>query len=239
MSRVWVLTVFMLRDMFRSRVAVVPLGVTLAFALIAFEYGMDQRQFMTVAGVAMAALCLLNCLLLAGRANRGSTYLIAGRLPRRGELLAALVVSSVLLTVALALTTTVGNLVTGRLTLDFPSALWAVPTWLVLMLLAGALSLSLSPLTSRGGSHLAGWVLVAATLVVYDQRPRLRTHDLDWVARMVEVVAWPVSTLLSQASAGVHGRSYLLALGLTLAYAALLFFVAVEAFDDKDLIWAE
>ncbi|MBN1661842.1 MAG: hypothetical protein JXA93_25835 [Anaerolineae bacterium] len=239
MIRVWVLAMFMLRDLFRSLVAVVPLGVTLAFALIAFEYGMDQPQFVTVAGGAMAALCLLNCLLLAGRANRGATYLIAGRLPRRSELLAALVVSSVVLTIVLALATTAGNLVTGRLALDFPSALWVIPTWLVLLLLAATLALSLSPLISRGGSHLAGWVFLAAVLVAYDQQARLRAHGLEWAARAVAVVAWPVSTLLSSASAGDHGRSYFLALGLTLAYAALLFVVAVEAFDDKDLLWAE
>jgi hypothetical protein len=239
MIRVWVLAVFMLRDLFRSLVAVVPLGATLAFALIAFEYGMDQPQFVTVAGGAMAALCLLNCLLLAGRANRGTTYLVAGRLPRRSELLAALVVSSVVLTIVLALVTTAGNLVTGRLTLDWPSALWIVPTWFVLLLLAAALALLLSPLTSRGGSHLVGWVLFATILVAYDQQARLRAYGVDWAARAVAVVAWPVSTLLSLASAGDQSRSYFLALGLTLAYAALLFVVAVEAFDDKDLLWAE
>ncbi|HSJ56237.1 MAG TPA: hypothetical protein VLC95_03600 [Anaerolineae bacterium] len=239
MIRAWLLAMFMLRDLFRSLVAVVPLGVTLAFALIAFEYGMDQPQFVTVAGVAMAGLCLLNCLLLAGRANRGATYLVASRLPRRSELLAALVLGSVVLTAVLALATTVGNLVTGRLSLDFPSALWIIPTWVTLLLLAAALALSLSPLTSRAGSHLAGWVLFAAILVAYDQQERLRTHGLDWAARAVGVVTWPVSTLLSSASTGDHGRSYLLALGLALAYAALLFVVAVEAFDDKDLLWAE
>lgn len=239
MSRVWVLAVYLLRDLFRSLAAVVPLGVTLAFALIAFEYGMDQPQFVTVAGVAMAALCILNCLLLAGRANRGASYLVAGRLPRRAELLAALVISSVALTVVLALVTTIGNLVTGRLTLDWPSAWWIIPTWLCLLLLAAALALPLAPLTSRGGSHLVGWLLLAATLVAYDQRPRLRARGLGWAARAVEVVAWPVSTLLSQASAGVHGRSYFLALALTLAYAALLFVLAAETFGDKDLLWAE
>ena len=239
MSRIWVLAMFLLRDLFRSLTAAIPLGVALAFALIAFEYGMDQPQFVTVAGVAMAALCVLNCLLLAGRANRGTSYAIVGRLPRRSELLAALVVSSIVLTIGLALVTMVGNLVTGRLTLGFPSALWIIPTWLDLLLLAAALALPLSPLAARGGSHLAGWVFIAAVMVAYDQQARLQTQGLDWVVRAVGVIAWPVSTLLSQASAGLHGRSYFLALGLTLAYAALLFVVAVESFDDKDLLWAE
>ncbi|MGD8398298.1 MAG: hypothetical protein PVG11_05525 [Anaerolineae bacterium] len=237
MTAVWVLAAFLLRDLGRSLAVIVPLATALAFGLIAFEYGMDQDQFITVAGVATAALCGLNGMLLAGRADRATSYPIVGRLRQRSQLLFAIVGSSLALTCALALLITIGNLLAGRLTLNFPSILWVVPTWLPLWLLAACLALPLSALTSRGGSHLVGWVLLAAILVAHDQRARLRAGGLDGPARAVEIIVWPVTTLLAQASADTHSRAYLLALGLTLAYAALLFVLAAQAFEDKDLLW--
>jgi hypothetical protein len=239
MTRIWTLTTFFVQNLFRSLAGIVPLAAALAFGLIAFEYGMDQAQFMTVAGVGTGALCLLTTLLLASRANRAWSYLLMARLKRRSQLLAALVVGSLAITAVLALLITVGNLFTDRLTLDFPSALWVVPTWLALWLLAAALALPLSALTGRGGSHLAGWLLLAALLVAYDQQPRLEALRLERLGDAASVVMWPVSTLLRQASAGDHGRSYFLALGLTLAYAAVLFVLATEFFEDKDLLWPE
>jgi hypothetical protein len=239
MIRLWALTLFFIRNLFRSLAGIVPLAAAVAFGLIAFEYGMDQAQFITVAGVGTSALCLLATLLLASRANRAWSYLLVARLKRRSELLAALVLGGLGITAALALLITTGNLLTDRLTLDFPSALWTVPTWLALWLLAAALALPLSALVGRGGSHLAGWLLLAGVLVAYDQQVRLEALRLGRLGDAASVVIWPVSTLLRQASAGNHGRSFFLALGLTLAYAALLFVLATEFFEDKDLLWAE
>jgi hypothetical protein len=239
MNRIGAVTLFYVRSLFRSLAGVVPLAAALAFGLIAFEYGMDQAQFITVAGVGTGALCLLTTLLLASRANRAWSYLLVARLKRRSELLAALILGSLGITTVLAFLITAVNLLSGRLSLDFPSALWTVPTWLALWLLAAALALPLSALVGRGGSHLVGWLLLAMLLVAYDQPIRLAALRLERVADAAAVVIWPVSTLLGQASAGHHGRSYFLALGLTLAYAAVLFVLAVEFFADKDLLWPE
>ncbi|MGD8625627.1 MAG: hypothetical protein PVF47_01225 [Anaerolineae bacterium] len=239
MNRIGTVTLFYVRNLFRSPAGIVPLAAALAFGLIAFEYGMDQAQFITVAGVGTGALCLLTTLLLASRANRAWSYLLVARLRQRSELLAALVLGSLGITAVLAFLIMAGNLLSGRLSLDFPSALWTAPTWLALWLLAAALALPLSALVGRGGSHLVGWFLLAMLLVVYDQQIRLAALRLERVADAAAVVIWPVSTLLGQASAGHHGRSYFLALGLTLAYAAVLFVLAVEFFADKDLLWPE
>lgn len=239
MSRIWTLTGFLVRELFRSAAGVVPLAAALAFGVIAFEYGMDQPQFMTVAGAGTGAICLLTGLLLASRANRAWAYPLIARLRWRSELLAAIVLASLAITAVLSLLIGIGNLLTGRLTLDFPSALWILVTWPVLWLLAAALALPLSSLTARAGSHLAGWVLLAALLVGYDQGARLRQVGLERVAGAIAIVFWPLSTLLSRASANVHDRSYFLALGLTAAYAAALFVLAAEAFADKDLLWPE
>jgi hypothetical protein len=224
MSRILTLTLFLARDLFRSLAGIVPLGAALAFGLIAFEYGMDQAQFITVAGVGIGSICLLTTLLLASRANRASSYPLLARLHRRSELLAAMVVAGLAITAALAILITVGNLLTGRLTLEWDSVLWILPTWLVLWLLAAALSLPLSALTNRGGSHVLGYVLLTCLLVLNDQKAWLQVRRLDWLVRSVTAVLWPVSTLLSRASA---------------VYGALLFGLADQLFEDKDLLWSE
>jgi hypothetical protein len=239
MIRTLSLTWFLTRDLFRSLAGISPLAASLAFGLIAFEYGMDQAQFTLVAGIGTGAICLLTVLLLAGRADRASSYPLVARLPHRTELLASLVIGGVGMTAVLAVGIAAANLVAGRLTLDFPSVLWVIPTWLVFWILTAALALVLSTLVNRGGSHLAGYVLLTALLVVNDQKSRLAVRGLDWLVEVAATVLWPVSTLLTQASAGIHGRQYWLALGMTFAYGLLLFALAALLFLDKDLLWTE
>jgi hypothetical protein len=238
-SRVFVLSAVLVRDLFRSLTGIVPLAAALAFGLIAFEYGMDQAQFITVAGVGTGGLGLLTTLLLASRANRGWFYPLIARLKHRGELLAALVLGGLAITTVLAVLITAGNLLAGRLSLDFPSALWILPTWLAAWFLGLCLALPLSSLTSVAGSHLASWVLLSALLVAQDQRAALQARGLELLARVVGIVLWPISTLLARASAGLHDRDYFLALGLTLALGAVLFVLATQSFEDKDLLWPE
>lgn len=239
MNRIYALAWFFAKDLFRSLAGIVPPAIALTFGLIAFEYGMDQAQFITVAGIGVGAICLLTTLLLASRANRASSYLLVTRLHRRSELLVALILTSLGITTALAILITSGNLLTGRLTLNFPSALWILPTWMPLWLLAGALALPLSALANRGGSHMLSYVLLAVLLIANDQRAVLTSHGLDWLARGVTLLLWPVSRLLAQASSGIHDRSYWLAGALTLVYAGLLLAVAISLFKDKDLLWSE
>ncbi len=239
MRRVFALTAYLVSDLSRSLAGIVPLASTLAFGLIAFEYGMDQPQFTTVAGIGMGAICLATALVSASRSNRATSFLLVSRLPRRSELLTALVLGSFLVTTLLSLVMTFANLLAGRLTLDFPSALWIVPTWLPLWLLAAALALPLSALVGRGGSHLAGYLLLAGLLIANDRRAFLARHGLNWLAKTVEAILWPVDTLLARASAGIHNLDYLLAWVLTFAYAVLFFGLATSLFDDKDLLWSE
>jgi hypothetical protein len=239
MTRIFTLGLFFTRDLFYSLAGIAPLATALAFGIIAFEYGMDQAQFVTVGGVGIGAICLLTTLLLTSRANRASSYPLVARLRWRAELLGALVLSGVASTAVLALLIAAGNLFTARLTLDFPSALWILPTWLPLWLLAATLALPLSALVGRGGSHLVAWVLVAALLVVNDQKGRLQAHGLDWLAQTSTIILWPVNTLLAQASAGVHDLAYLQAWILTLLYAGFFFALAVQFFADKDLLWSQ
>lgn len=239
MKRIVTLTSFFVRDLFRSLAGIVPIACTLAFGIIAFEYGMDQPQFITVAGVGMGAICLATALVLASRANRASSFLLVARLYRRTELLAALALSSLVITTILALLMTVANLLAGRLTLDFPTALWVVPTWFPVWLLAASLALPLSGLVGRGGSNLIGYVLLAGLLLANDREAFLASHGMNWLSRIMEAILWPVSTLLEQASAGIYDWAYALAWALTCAYAVLLFVLAASLFDDKDLLWSE
>ena len=237
MKRTWVVARFLTREMFLSLVGIVPIAAAVTFGLIAFEYGMDQAQFFTVAGLGTGTICLATALLLAARANHAWFYPLLARLSRRGELLAAIVLSSVGITALLALLIAVANLATGRLTLHMPSALWLLPTWLALWLLAAALALP--SLTSRSGSHLALWALFAALLIVNDQKSTLLRGGPEWAVRLLAIIFWPVTTLLSRASAGVHDLDYILALLLVLVYALFLFVLAAYLLGDKDLLWAE
>jgi hypothetical protein len=239
MKRAWTLSIFLVRELFRTLAGVVPLAAALAFGIIAFEYGMDQAQFITVGGLGISGICLLTTLLLASHANRATSFLLVGRLHHRTELLAALVISGIAITTLLTLLITAANLAMGRLTLGFPSVLWILPTWLVLWLLAAALALPLSALVGRGGSHIACWVLLAVLLVVNDQKVKLQTVGLDWLVRASAILLWPVSTMLSRASADVHDRPFFVALALTLVCAAALFVLASQLFEDKDLLWTE
>jgi hypothetical protein len=239
MSRTWTLTVFFARDLFLSLGGILPLAAALAFGLIAFEYGMDQPQFVTVAGVGIGAISLMTTLLLASRANRATSYPLIARLYRRGELLAALVLGSLAITAVLALFITAGNLAAGRLSLDLPSALWILPTWLALWLMMTSLALILSGLGSREGSNLLGYLLVAGLLVTNDRRALLEAEGMSWLARLATVVLWPMNTMLSRASAGLYDRTYFLAVALTLLYALLLFSLGAQLFEGKDLLWAE
>jgi hypothetical protein len=239
MNRIWTLTIFLIRDLFRSLTAVIPVAIAVAFGLIAFQYGMDQAQFFTVAGLGNGVICLVTALLLAGRANRAVTYPLLARLHRRAELLAAPVLGSLLITAALAVLVAVANLLTGRLTLEWPSALWLLPTWLPLWLLAAAMALPLSTLVSRGGSHLVGYGLLLALLILAEKNAPAPIRRLQWLIRLADTVLWPVSTVLSRASAGIHDRTYLLALALTAVYALLLYTLADLLLADKDLLWTE
>jgi hypothetical protein len=239
MRRTRTLTWFLVRDLFRSLAGIVPLAAALVFGVIAFEYGMDQAQFITVAGVGFGTICLLTTLLLASRANRASSYLLMARLRSRTELLLAVAMGGLGITIVLAVLVTSANLLAGRLALDLPSALWILPSWLVLWLLAVALALPLSALVGRAGSHLVGYVTLAVLLVANDQKVMLMNRDMDWLVRIVNTVLWPVNTLLARASAGSHDRHYFLALVLTLAYALSLFILSAQIFVDKDLLWTE
>jgi len=238
-TRIWTLAWFLIGDLFHSLPALVPLAAALAFGLIAFEYGMDQAQFITVAGLGIGVIGWLTTLLLAGRADRAWSCLLVARLRRRTELLAALFVSGLGLTGGLAALITVPNLLAGRLTLELPAAGWIVPTWLVLWSLAAALALALSGLVSQGDSHLLGYGLLTALLVANDQKLFLAEHRLGGVIRVLNLLLWPVSRLLAQASAGRHDRLYFLALALTGGYAMALFALAARLFDHKDLFWPE
>lgn len=239
MRRVFALTSFLIRDLSRALAAVVPLAGTLAFGIIAFEYGMDQPQFITVAGIGVGAICMATGLVLASRSNRASSYLFVTRLPRRSQFLAALLLSNLAITATLSLLMTTANLAAGRLTLSFPSALWILPTWLPLWLLATALALLLSRLVARGGSDLVGYVLLATLLIANDRKAFLIRHGMKWAAQGIGAIVWPVGTLLEQASAGTHGSAYAIAWVLTCAYAISLFLLAAAIFSNKDLLWPE
>lgn len=238
MKRIGALALYLTQDLFHSFAGIIPLAAALAFGLIAFEYGMDQAQFITVGAVGTGVIGLLCTILLAGRADRASSYLVLGRLHRRAELLVSIVLSGLCLTTVLAVLITAANLMAGRLTLDLPSALWILPTWLAFWFFVLCLSLLLTTLTSRASSHLVGYLLLVAVLVANDRRAWLTDHRLSWLVRGVTKALWPFTSLLSSASAGDHAGTYWVAFALTVICGLVAFGLAATLFEDKDLLWA-
>jgi len=239
MSRLWTLTLYLVRELFGALAGIVPLAAAVAFGLIAFEYGMDQAQLITVGGLGIGTIGFLATLLLAGKADRAASFPILGRLRRRAELLGSILVGGLGITWILAIAIVVANLLAGRLTLSSPSLLWIMPTWTAVWLFVTALALSLSALVSRNGSNLLGYLLVVAVLVANDRKADLLDRGAGWAVRIVERLVWPVGTLLSRASAEVHDQTYFAAAAATLACAAALFLLAAFLFRDKDLLWSE
>jgi hypothetical protein len=239
MNRIFALTSLLIRDLFLSLAGIIPLAASLAFGTIAFEYGMDQAQFITVGGVGMLAICFLTTLLLASRANRPATYLLLARLRQRSEMLLSLSLASLAITVVLALLITSANLLAGRLSLSIPSAFSILPTWLPLLLVGASLGLTLSGLVARHGSHLLGYALLAGLLVAHDQAAVIANRGLHWLVRAVSAILWPIATLMARGSAGTLDRVYFVAGALTLGYALLLYLLAATLFQDKDLLWPE
>ncbi len=240
MSRVATMSQFMIGDLFHSLQAVVPPVLTLALLHLSAVPGMKADYFASVGGAAMMFVCLVTTLLFLSRMNRSTTYPLLARLPHRAELLAAILVSAVVLTLAMSvlyvgLAVNLFKLVLAPFELLVLSA-----RWLVLFVFAATLGLNIGKLASRGGWYM---LVIGCVTVIGAISSELRFYLLNaGLDAVVESVALVVSPLTG-AVAGPAGVSalepYAPPLLQTLAYAAVLLISAAALFRRKDLLWAE
>lgn len=238
MNRVCTLSRFLVWELFRSLLGLIPPALTLGFYQATFYFGGNVDYFAGVGGGDMMIVALATSLLLVHRANRAATYPLLARLPRRVELLIAIVVST--LGIEALMTVLFLALVLGfhKATVTLPELLVILPRWFTLFLFAAALGLNMGKLVSRGGSHIVTSGVLALVVTVNELQFSL-LQDQTWLLNGILWLASPLATMLS---AGVHALSpeqYGLAFLLTLIYAGALFLLAAALFQRKDLLWVE
>ncbi len=237
MRRSLTLAWFLTKDFLRSWHSFAPLALALTFYALAFQYGATPAYFAAVTPAAVTVITVLTLLLLAGRLNRAATYPFAARLRYRSEFLVALVLTT--LAIAFVVTGLIVGMALwqGRLLTPLRVQEWLllVALWPVLYLFGALFGLLLTNLTSRAGSHIFFYALIAAFAAVYDYQFELaqanRTILLDIWSRLLQ----PFASALTPFSSANLLQAVLLVLGYSLA----CFIVADWLFARKDLTWTE
>jgi hypothetical protein len=239
MSRIMTLARFQLREMVRSFAIAAPATITLALYWIFFEFPGDVDYFAATGGFVLMMVAVVTVLLLAGQANRMSSAVVVVRLPRRAELLGALVASALVVSVAMAALFTGLALSQAKVSMNVLHLTAIAPRWLSVAALSAVVGLHLSRLVSRNGSHLIALGVLAFMATVIEQEGVLLRSSLAGLARVVLAVSDPIMRALRQPALPASLASYGVNLALLLVYAAGLFLLAAWLFRRKDLLWAD
>lgn len=239
MSRVFILARFQLRELVRSLAIGAPMAVTVALYWVLFEFPGDVDYFAATGGFVLLVTALVTTLLLAGQANRASSTVVVARLPHRAELLGAIMVSTLAVAIAMAALFTALALGQARVAMTPAHMALIAPRWLALAALSAAVSLHLSRLVSRHGSHLIAFGVLALFATVFEQEGVLLRGGLAGLAHAAEAIASPVFTLLRAPVLPVAPAPLAQAMGLLALYSAGLFALAVGLFRRKDLLWMD
>lgn len=240
--QVALLTFFLLRDFFRSLAGAVPPALTLSLYAITFTYPATVDYFTAVAGAALLVVAFVSTWLLAWRVNRALSYPWLVHLPQRWPMLAAVAWTAMLVTLGQAALFTILALVQDKLTLTGLLALQIAARWFCLFVLAIALALLSSKMTSRHGSYLAPLLAMALLLTTDEWRGILVRNNLHWPVQAADLLLGPLRILLltdprtlSPATTAALSGAALVILGT----ASLLSLLAISLFAHKDLVWVE
>lgn len=159
MRRVITLSLFLTRNLFRTLLGILPPALTLLVYRLTFTYRNqgDPDYFTAVGGLGLALVSIVTAFLVADRANRAAMYPLVARLPRRAELLAATVLSIVVIMLAMATLYTGCVIVFQNMSLTPIELMLIAPRWLVVFVFTATLGVLMSKLASRAGSHLIVW----------------------------------------------------------------------------------
>ena len=234
MTRVAALAVYLIVDLHTSLLAVAPPALAAALFWVTFYYPVSPDYLAAVGGWDLAVVCLVVTLLLSDRANRARMYPLVARLPRRLDLLAAVILAVLAVMVVIAAGFAGLVLVTGRVTLTVAEGVLIGIRWAAVFLLASAVGLHLSRLVSRGGSHVATALILAAVITAGSWRS-LAGGVTAALADALQALASPAGALLGGRAGGLDGP----ALAAVLGTALVLLVLAALLLRRKDLLWPE
>lgn len=239
MNRIVSLARFQLREMVRSFAIAAPATITLALYWLFFEFPGDVDYFAATGGFVLMVVALVTVLLLAGQANRMNSTVVVVRLPRRAELLGAIVASALVVSLAMTLLFTGLALGQAKVSMNVLHLVAIAPRWLALAALFAVVGLHLTRLVSRGGSHLIALGVLALMATVVEQEGVLLRSSFAGAARFVLTVSEPIMHTLREPALPASTAAYGANLAMLLVYAAGLFLLAVWLFRRKDLLWAD
>lgn len=239
MNRMVSLARFQLRELVRSFAIAAPATITLALYWLFFEFPGDVDYFAATGGFVLMVVALVTVLLLAGQANRMNSTVVVVRLPRRAELLGAIVASALVVSLAMALLFTGLALGQAKVSMNVLHLAAIAPRWLALAALFAVVGLHLSRLVSRSGSHLIALGLLAFVATVVEQEGVLLRSSLAGLARVVLAVSDPVMAMVREPALPPSLAAYGSNLAMLAIYAAGLFALAAWLFRHKDLLWAD
>ncbi len=236
--RVMTLSFFLVRNLFRTLFGLLPPVLTLLLYRLTFTYRFphDPVYFTAVGGIGLAFVCVITSLLVADRTNRAAMYPLIARLPKRGEFLLAVVISTVLVMIAMAILYTACVLGFQNMTLTPIELLLIAPRWLIGFVFAATLGLMMSKLASRRGSHVIVFAVLSGMALTREQIRYLANGESWWLLDAIELVVRPITDSLT---VNLQTIEVLPALLLTLLYAGVLFSIAMWLFRHKDLLWME
>ncbi|MGB0388918.1 MAG: hypothetical protein ACPGWR_29200 [Ardenticatenaceae bacterium] len=239
MSRIYTLTLFIIRTLFRSLTGAIPPVLTLFFYGSTFHlFPFDADYLISVGGFEMVLVCLATSFLITDKINRAATYPLVQRLSNRSDLLAATVVSSILITSILALFLVLAAVLRHQAWLTSLEILHLTIRWLVLLTFTAVFSLHLSQLVARNYSHFVSYFVLAIFVTINEQERVLLDRQLDWLVDGLDMITYPLKTTLSGAT-GLSISQYIQPLLFTIAYTAALSALAAWLFRRKDLLWTE
>lgn len=236
---------FLLKELFRSWIALAPLAITVSLYWLFFEYPGDTDYFAATGGFTLSLVSLIATLVIAAQVNRSTSYVVVGRLARRSALLGAIVVCALAVTALMAALYTGLALAQGKIAADASAssglveALLILPRWLMLGWFSACLGLLVSTLTSWHGSHLFVLIVLALVATITEQRGRILATRFDFIATATGVLVAPFTINLADPVLPASLVRYFGALLAALLYGMLLFLAAAWLFSRKDLLWVE
>jgi len=189
MQRVWILTVYFTKNLFFSLTGLIVLILSLIYWVVFFPPGQgtpDAENYIILVGALGVAVTFLTALALTTRAARLENFPMLVRLPSRIEYLAAVLLSSLLLGLAMQLLVAGLALIRGP-ELTTARLLAIPPLWLSVDVLAAVVALHVSDLVTVGWSRV---ILFGALAILLILRGVSATPDSWLIERLYDLAGF-------------------------------------------------